>query len=209
MHGLWAIGSDCLGIFAFEVVMALDISSQDWSDFLIRIGAVCGPAELHGMLCGSLCGGKLRDAEQWVAEAYEFLDLLSGTDEQEVHTALGALFDLVEASLKEQSYSLQLLLPDDAVPLPDRTAALATWCQGFLFGFGSTAGLGESLDFDGKEALQDLAQIAQLEQNETSDADEALYAELVEYVRLAVFDIYAQINIHQDDAEVDLTDTRH
>lgn len=175
--------------------MALQISYQDWSDFLIRIGAVCGPAELHGMLCGSLCAGTVDDARGWASGAYEFLDLLEDTDDGEVRGALEAFCQMAQNTLKEEGYALHMLLPDDAVPLPDRSAALARWCQGFLHGFGSGGeGIALKLEEDAQEALRDIAQIAQLEQNEASEEDEQLFVELVEYVRLAVFDMYAQMN---------------
>lgn len=176
--------------------MTLQISYQDWSDFLIRIGAVCGPSELHGMLCGSLCTGKVGDPGQWASSAYGFLDLLEDTDDREVRGALEAFFEMAQSTMKEQGYGLHLLLPDDAVPLPDRGGALARWCQGFLHGFGSGGeGIALKLEEDAQDALRDIAEIARLEQNEASEEDEQLYVELVEYVRLAVFDMYAQLNV--------------
>lgn len=176
--------------------MTTTIAYQDWSDFLIRIGAVCGPAELHGMLCGSLCTGKVTDAASWASNAYAFLDLVEDTDDREVRGALEAFFEMAQAALKQEDYGLHLLLPDDAVPLPDRSGALAHWSQGFLHGFGSGGeGIALKLQEDAQEALRDIAQIAQLEQNEADEEDEALFVELVEYVRLAVFDIYAQLNV--------------
>jgi uncharacterized protein len=174
--------------------MTAEISFQDWSDFLIRNSAVCGPAELHGMLCGTLCSGESIESEAWVDKAFAFLDVLEGTDDQELRGALAAFFDLGSSALAEQTYTLQPLLPDDALPLTDRSGALADWCQGFLFGFGSVEGIAEKLDEDAKDALQDFAHISQLDPAETTAEDEDLYVELVEYVRLAVFDMYAQLN---------------
>jgi hypothetical protein len=53
------------------------------------------------------------------------------------------------------------LLPGDETDLASRVAALAAWCQGFLYGFGSAgtasqAALSESVG----EVLADLAQVA-------------------------------------------------
>lgn len=186
--------------------MTATISYQDWSDFLIRIGAVCGPAELHGMLCGSLCTGQVEGAGRWASDAYGFLDLVEDTNDNEVRGALEAFFEIAHATLQEQGYGLQLLLPDDAVPLPDRSGALARWCQGFLHGFGTGGeGIALKLHDDAQDALRDIAAIAQLEQNEASEEDETLFVELVEYVRLAVFDIYAQLNVSTADTSGDKT----
>lgn len=188
--------------------MTAEISYQDWSDFLIRIGAVCGPAELHGMLCGSLCTGQNPSAEQWASDAYRFLDLLEDTDDHEVRAALEAFLQMNFAKLKEEGYALRLLLPDDAVPLPDRSGALARWCQGFLHGFGlGGEGIALKLHEDAQDALRDIAQIAQLQQEEASEEDEAHFVELVEYVRLAIFDMYAQLNVIA--ADTDTVKTMH
>ena len=186
--------------------MTAAISYQDWSDFLIRIGAVCGPAELHGMLCGTLSTGKIEDASQWASSAYEFLDLLEDTNDQEVRGGLEAFFTMARTIMQDEAYALQLLLPDDAVPLADRSAALARWCQGFLHGFGSGGeGIALKLDEDAQDGLRDVAQISQLEPHQTSDDDEAHYVDLVEYVRLAMFDIYAQLNLTAVDATAKLS----
>lgn len=176
--------------------MSGQILYQDWSDFLIRLEAICEPSELHGMLCGSLCGAVDETAAQWAEKAYEFMDLIEPQGNTELAAAMQAFHELGATSLQEGSYALQLMLPDDAVPLTDRTEALAKWCQGFLHGLASAGeGIAKQLDEAGQESLHDLAHIAQASKEVTEgEENEGFYADLVEYVRLAVFSLHAQFH---------------
>lgn len=184
----------------------MQISYQDWSDFLLRVGAICSPAELHGLLCGIQCGGA---EENWKNHVREFMDLLDTEDMTTVDTALEAQYELVGAALNEGQFNLQPLLPDDALPLADRAEALAKWCQGFLHGLathGETSLL--RLDEAAREALIDLAEIARLDETSAeSEAAEQDLMELVEYARMTLFSTASQLR-----AEVDVPDvsvTRH
>jgi uncharacterized protein len=78
------------------------------------------------------------------------------------------------------------LLPDDDAPLARRAEALAQWCQGFLYGFGSVAGTQRNLPAQVDEVLKDLTQISRASagDSEPTDDDEEDYVEIVEYVRV-------------------------
>lgn len=184
----------------------MQISYQDWSDFLLRVGAICSPAELHGLLCGIQCGGA--DDGDWKNHVREFMDLLDVDDMTTVDTALEAQFELIGTALSDGQFNLQPLLPDDALPLAERAEALAQWCQGFLHGL---ARHGEAsllrLDEDAREALIDLAEIARLDDvgadSETAEQD---LMELVEYARMTLFSTVSQLKAT---AVPDASVTRH
>lgn len=170
----------------------MQISYQDWSDFLLRVGAVCTPAELHGLLCGIQCRGA---QGEWKGNVREFMDLLDDKDTSTVDAALDAQYDLIRGALSEGQYNLQLLLPDDILPVATRAEGLALWCQGFLHGFATQGeGLLLRLDDDTREALTDLAEIARLDDScaEGEEAEQDLM-ELVEYARMTLFSVVSQL----------------
>lgn len=172
--------------------MSAQISYQDWSDFLLRIGAICTPSELHGLLCGLACCNLPTADDRWYGGVRDFLDLLD--DETTTRAALEAQQELIAAALADDHYRLQLLLPDDALPLADRVEALALWCQGFLHGLGLVADSNDrALSEDAREGLQDLAQIAQMTAGAADEQEgEQDLMELAEYVRMTLFSIASQ-----------------
>jgi len=187
----------------------MQISYQDWSDFLLRVGAICSPAELHGLLCGIQCRGSAPD---WKQQVRSFMDLLDENHGDTVDAALDAQYELISGALMDGQYGLQLLLPEEELPLSDRAAALALWCQGFLQSFGEGGPeLLARLDEDTREAVGDLAQIARLDDacGDSEESEQDLL-ELVEYVRMTLFSIVAQL--HPVSASAALTEssaTRH
>lgn len=153
------------------------------------------PAELHGLLCGLLCADANLKGDQWVRHACE--GLADGADLSE--SAREALMKLLEygvAQLNNPDGSVMLLLPDDEVPLSQRTDALGAWCQGLLYGLG----LGQTqqrgtLSAESREFLRDATEIAQVgfETDEISEADETAYAEVVEYLRVGLLLIHLEL----------------
>jgi uncharacterized protein YgfB (UPF0149 family) len=83
----------------------------------------------------------------------------------------------------------ELLLPADEEPIDVRTAALAQWCQGFLYGLGAGAITDATgLPGDAGEIVRDFTEISRAGVDATQEAEsnEAAYAELVEFVRVGV-----------------------
>ena len=73
--------------------------------------------------------------------------------------------------------------------------AVGAWCSNYISGLGE----GMSAEFDvseeAKEALQDIAAIGQISVDfETDDDGERDYAELIEYVRIAVQLIFTDLH---------------
>lgn len=150
-------------------------------------------AECHGVACGLL----VRQPDAGSAAYRELLALLeivrdTGPAFTEV---LSELLGASRAQLADQEMGLVLWLPDDEEPLEERTEALAQWCNGFLasIGAGEDQRL-EQLSGEASEALADIQEIALAEIGEPEDGggngaleeEEGAFAEIVEYVRIAV-----------------------
>jgi uncharacterized protein YgfB (UPF0149 family) len=83
----------------------------------------------------------------------------------------------------------ELLLPEDAAPLAERTQALAQWCQGFLYGLGAGS-ITDASQLPGEvgEIVRDFIEItrAGVEGEPEDESSENAYVELVEFVRVGV-----------------------
>ncbi|MBC6428996.1 MAG: UPF0149 family protein [Cellvibrionales bacterium] len=161
-------------------------------DHLQRAAVPLSPAALHGHLCGRLIAGE-RLAEAAALTALVDYSGLRPPAPATLARLLTALYEWQAQRLDSDPFSLRLLLPDDAEPLPLRLCALADWCAEFLGGFGSAARPPcppESLA-DEREILVDLAEIAKLDAQTTgSEEDEQHFAHLTEHVRLAVLNLH-------------------
>lgn len=139
------------------------------------------PSELHGTVCGWLAGGGA-DGPDWLAKVL--------ADEQaprpEEGSPLDAMRAVSRAQFEDRDFGFALLLPDEDAPLSERSEALFDWCRGFLGGFGLAAGKDPPLSDEGREALDDLARLAAATPEPDGDEeDEAAYAEIEEFVRVA------------------------
>ncbi|MBE2294037.1 MAG: UPF0149 family protein [Phycisphaerales bacterium] len=155
------------------------------------------PAELHGLLCGLLCVNPRLSGEQWLTHVHQQLDdgeeLPASTEDP-----LRKLFEYGTAQLNDTDGSVMPLLPEDEAPLRQRADALGAWCQGLLFGLG--LGLGpvdrqNALSAESQEFLRDTAEIARVgfEAEDATEADETAYAEVVEYLRVGLLIVQADL----------------
>ena len=164
---------------------------------LLPLNSLSSPSELHGFLCGKLCGGAPLSRDECVQQVWDLLDVAENPDAT-FYDCISALYDATLNDLSNGDYAFQPLLPDDDYEIAVRTQALAQWAQGFLIGFGA-AGIDPNTEFssDNADALRDLAQITQVA---TADADsfnedndqESDYLELTEYVRIVALTLYAE-----------------
>ncbi len=181
---------------------------ESLANSILAAGGQADPSELHGFVCGLLAAGTRPDKNRWQKELGELLDL------DAVPANLNRDFlQLAEESrqqLSDSNFDFQLLLSEDE-DITARTLALGHWCQGFLhgFGLGGERGVGEhrgELLPTSKEALQDIGAIAQVDADhaEQSEEAESQLLELQEYVRVAVLNVYTEVN----GAEVNGTEVR-
>ncbi len=170
------------------------IPFDDLADLLLPMGSLNSPSELHGWLCGKLCGGARLEEADWLDQAWEFLDVVGGAS-TEAREAVAHLYVTTLAQFDDEQFGLQLLLPDDETDLDQRVQALGQWCHGFLSGFGSAGIDGESqFSANAADALRDLAAIVQAglgDEDADEDDAEGDFIEIAEYVRMATLSLHA------------------
>ena len=153
--------------------------------------AVSEPAEAHGTLAGALCATGAYRLEDWLAEI-----LPEGAAPAGAATLLHGIYDETRAALTGTQMQFELLLPDDPTPIELRTEALTLWCNGFVYGLGTSGAPDpERLPGDAGEIVRDLAQImrAGVDERAGIEANEAALAELVEFVRVGVQVVFEEL----------------
>jgi len=169
------------------------LSRVAYDDVARALGArACAvhPAEAHGCLCGALCARRDYSSAEWLEEVLP--DEAVGGPEDPV---LAGVFSESAGALAGPDLEFQPLLPDEA-SIGERVEALAAWCQGFLYGFGSAGTVGRAaLPGDVDEVLSDLARIAQAGApgTDSPEDEESAYAELVEFLRAGVQLVYEDL----------------
>jgi hypothetical protein len=175
------------------------MTSLDDDGFAERLGAVAiDPVEAHATLAGFLCAGGDPD----VLDDAELDVLLPDVDGGLARRLLAAL----DASLRSLDYTFQPLAGDDELPLPERLDALTRWCGAFLSGYG-TVDTPPLLDDDCRELVRDLAMISAGAVVDGDDEpvegapdgrirDETAFAEVHEYVRVAVLTLHGNADEH-------------
>lgn len=165
---------------------------------LSRCDAGCTAAQCHGLLTGRLAAAGRGAAREWVRQTLENVDADSAAY-AECRQLLLRLFDDAHRRLDERQSAFAPLLPGDDADAEVRTAALAQWSEGFLHGLVSVKDdealrqrlAREPLD----EVIKDLLQItrAAVDEDAEDEGNEAAYAELVEYLRIAAQLAYEEL----------------
>jgi len=168
-------------------------------DALKRCGASWDAAQTHGLLTGRLAIAGVAAGPDWLAH------VLEGTeDSNELRTECQKMLDTLYQGtfwqLSERLSEFAPLLPDDESDASDRTAAMAHWCEGFLHGLVSAKHGDVLRDRLAAEPLadiiRDMLQITRAEVDGATDEEtnEAAYAELVEYLRVAAQLTYEELS---------------
>lgn len=155
------------------------------------LGSSVPAAEAHGCLVGALCTSPHYPMERWLEEIIPDEDRRNDDDSQQ---ALRLLYADTLNALRGESMEFEALLPDDDIPLATRASGLSQWCQGFLYGFGTSQAVAGAVERDElpgnvSEILSDLTHIGRASvelDGEGSENEEEAYAEVVEYVRVGV-----------------------
>ncbi len=139
--------------------------------------------EIHGSMVGVLCVDDSVSYSKWKQQVFDGVGAAKKGDD--LDGVLSALFDKSRSDLISEGFSFEPILPDDETSLVERTSALAQWCEGFLYGVGYTATQREWTG-DCSEILRDVVEISNVDFNVAGESDEASLFELIEYVRVAV-----------------------
>lgn len=155
-------------------------------------------AELHGQIVGEHLARQVRPFDQWLATLCKEAELIDSLQEED-QQLLKNLYQQTPIELNRIDLGFQLLLPDDDYPIEQRLDAIAQWTQGFLAGLASAGVQDKQIQGEVKETIADLIQIAQIDGGEIGSDEEAGkeaerdYAEIVEYVRMAVLLLHAEL----------------
>lgn len=148
-------------------------------------------AELQGALCGLLCMDPHADRTSWYQNLFEDF---SPSEEEKLD--LTHLFDETIQALNSLDFDFQMALPDDEAPLASRLSAMADWCQGLVYGLGTSGMSNETeLSDDCQEYVTDIIKISQVsfDDVEESEQEENNFTELVEYLRMGLFLLYGEL----------------
>lgn len=172
-----------------------DIDYDSLEQALSGLGIHQPGAEYHGTLAGMLAAGIQPPVDLGLTETTG-----SGAAADAARQLLEQLRGDTADDFVDEAMGFAPLLPDDHAPLHDRVESLAAWCQGFLVGAASRPDFAlEQLSDDAREVIEDFADIAKAGSSENSEAEEAAYAELVEYVRVGAQMLFFEL--HADDGK--------
>ena len=167
-------------------------------EFLVRAlksaSVEASASEVHGLVCGLLCSGRVDASQRWHAELF---DPVESGDSPTIacQQALERLSQGTKALLEDPDSGFYLMLPDDEQPLQHRAGALVEWCQGFLYGLGLSGVSERSFSGEIREALRDLAEITRMDMSnmEESEENEEAYMEISEFTRVAVMLVHGHM----------------
>jgi hypothetical protein len=152
------------------------------------------PAEIHGYLCGLICSGSCLKGSGGFKITTDMLkeDFFAKPENQKT---IARLMVIAFEQLQDSDFEFELMLPNDDEKIKWRMESLSKWCQQFISGLG-IGGINQKMLDKTKlsESLYDLSEIAranysQINEDETSEFS---YAELVEYVRMAVIGFFME-----------------
>lgn len=171
---------------------------DDLSALLRRLEVPISASEAHGLLCGLLSAQPSSTAKRvWMTELLDAAALEPGSLGSRVDDikALDTWFAQVLESLNDTDLNFNPLMPNDNVPLSERTRSLGDFCAGYCYGIGlGTAGRNNGqLPEDTAELINDFNEIDSTATSNIDDADENTLIELIEYVRVGVLLIIEEL----------------
>ena len=170
-----------------ELDAVLESCDSDWSS-----------AQAHGLLCGRLSVLGTDGVVIWLDQVLEGSNS-NNEARGECASMLEALFQSTWQQLTERQSDFELLLPDDDEDTSRKAEAIGSWCEGFLHGLVTGQHADELKKRLADEPLasliKDMLEItrATFDQGDDDETNEAAYAELVEYIRVAAQLAYEEL----------------
>jgi len=175
------------------------VGFEELDDALRRCGASWDAAQTHGLLTGRLAVAGVPAGPDWLQQVLEGTDAADAL-RTECQKMLDALYQGTFWQLTERLSEFMPLLPDDGTDAEPRALAMAHWCEGFLHGLVSSQHapqLKERLAAEPlSDIIRDMLQITRAGNEDDSDdeTNEAAYAEIVEYIRVAAQLAYEELS---------------
>ena len=152
-------------------------------------------AEVHGLVCGLLCGNAPDMEQLWRETIFEDQDVTQEALAESLER-VKQMIDRAERQFSARDSVLDLMLPEETQPVAVRAAALRDWVQGFLYGFGLAGKQPESLfSEDAGEAIRDFGEISRMDTSEFDEGDETEEAllQIEEYLWVAALMIWHDV----------------
>ena len=164
---------------------------EQLEDFFYDLGVEVSPAEFHGFLSGRISCGHIA-INRLIEESIAWLGI-SNKMNQEVQKRFSDLHVSFLNHIEDPGFLFKPMLPDEEIPLAERLMAVGEWCGNYVSGFGEDLQDTFKLSDAASEALEDISSIAQISIEFDGDG-ESDYMELIEYIRIAVQLIYAEVH---------------
>ncbi len=150
-------------------------------------------SEIHGVLTGLVCAGFPFEDQSYITMLNDLFNNGEGFPTS-VKATIKQMFNELWADILDDTYTFQLMLPDDDDSLVERGHALGAWVQGFNLGFGLQQKDTPVASTEIKEVLTDFAEIANIsdEMEEDEDSEQAFF-EIGEYVRISALLCFTEL----------------
>jgi len=152
-------------------------------------------AEVHGIMTGLVSAGYIFEDSDYIIVLNDMLNNGEGFPAS-VKSMFKEMFSELWKNILDDSYSFQIMLPDDDETIMERANGLGHWVQGFNLGFGLQQKNTSKLSEDVQEVLTDFGDIANLsdEMEEDEDTEQAFY-EIAEYVRISALLCFTELGV--------------
>lgn len=156
-------------------------------------------SELHGVLTGLICAGFTFESNDYLPMINDLFNNGEGLPNK-LKAVIKLMFSDIWTNILDDSYTFQMMLPDDDDSLVERGNALSTWVEGFNLGFGLQQKNTAIVSADVKEVLNDFIEIANLsEEMEEDEVSEQAFFEIAEYVRISALLCFSELgNLPED-----------
>lgn len=198
--------------------MSSEIDIEQIKADLIKLDSEASPSEIHGSLCGTLCGRADINIHEWLSLTFfrEDNDTSNAVNSRELLlVAIAESFKIFFANtvtaLADNNLNFYPLLPnDDEEDELIRLTAIAEWAQGFLMGL-SLAGVKQFSDYPEEvtEFVEAMASIATVDDYDLAgdESDEEAIIEFIEFIRIGVLLMNEEMNPLRVPVDMPDTDT--
>ena len=166
---------------------------QTLSSIFQRYNSDLSVAQAHGMATAMLCVDGHSDAINWLNEIFEAHESLIEEDKAQIVNLFEQTRKLLEPD--DSFFEFDLFLPEN-IDLSEQAIALASWCEGFLWGIGyAQSKVNWQEETDG--ILRDMVAFTKLDSDveDDNDDDESAFIQVHEYLRTAVLMVRDELSV--------------